>query len=70
MAQLIPFTIEIVHPDIPNESILVLAFNACHAVNLVYRYLDTIGRLNVSKHGHVIEHTDFLSPNYFKNGSK
>lgn len=70
MAFLRPFTIEIIHPDLPSELRVVLAYNACHAVNLVYRYLDSIGRLNVSKHGQVIEHIDFLSPNYFKNGTK
>lgn len=68
MANLKPFSVEILHPDDTIEIKQVLAFNKCHAVNLVYRYLDSRGLLNVSRHGRVTEYVDFLSPNSFKDG--
>lgn len=69
MAHLKPYTIEIIYPE-DTVSKVVLAYNTCHAVNLVYRHLDTLGLLNIARHGKVIEHVDFLSPNTFKNGSE
>lgn len=70
MANLKPFIVEIVHSDDSCEAKTVLAYNACHAVNLVYRYLDSIGLLNKSRHGLVVECKDYLSPNYFIDGQK
>lgn len=68
MANLKPFTIEIVYLDDSKDPIVVLAYSAVHAIYLVYRYLESIGMLNRAHHGAVIEHVRYISPNTFKDG--
>ena len=53
--------------DDPNEilSRFVLAYNRCHAVNLLYREFDSHGELNIYCHS-VCEEVSCINPAQFK----